>query len=133
MQILAGTLFLLTMDWYREGWVCVDNFKHGLNLGSVTREVPWITMRTSMPAVGMWSGECAVEISFSVKFLFLSQAASEQKQHFLRAWFPYTSLMSPELHIVEFLAKDPPQYFSSSLKTVDWKRVRNVIKFPGAF
>lgn len=29
--------------------------------------------------------------------------------------------MSPELHIVEFLAKGPHQYFSSSLKTVDWK------------
>lgn len=63
MQILAGTLFLLTMDWYREGWVYVDNFKHELNLVSVTREVPWTTMRTSVPAGGMWSGECAVAIS----------------------------------------------------------------------
>lgn len=63
MQILAGTLFLLTMDRYREGRVYVDDFKHGLNLDSVTREVPWTTMRTSVRAVGMWSGECAVAIS----------------------------------------------------------------------
>lgn len=66
----------------------------------------------------------------SVKFLFLSQAASEQKQHFLRARCQYTSLMSPELHIVEFLAKGPHQYFSRSIKTVDWKKSKDCDQVP---
>lgn len=55
----------------------------------------------------------------SVKFLFLSQAASEQKLHFLRAGCQYFADV-PEFHIVEFLGKGLHQYISSALKTVDW-------------
>lgn len=41
--------------------------------------------------------------------------------------------MSPELHIVEFLAKGLHHYFSSALETVDGVGGKNVTKFPGEF
>lgn len=40
--------------------------------------------------------------------------------------------MSPELHIVEFLAKGL-HYFSGALETVDGVGGKNVTKFPGEF
>lgn len=67
---------------------------------------------------------------FSVKFLFLSEAASDKSSIFSELGVS-TLLVCSELDIVEFLANGPLlKHFSSGLKTVDLEK-RNVTKFPG--
>lgn len=72
----------------------------------------------------MWSGFLCSCDQFSIKFLFLSQAASETKAAFSSKLDVSPVVASPELHIlIEFFAKSPlHKRFSSGLNIADWKR-----------